>query len=124
MTPSSGSLLDVKRLDQRLMGLELRRRFLMSGERKRDARQKLLLGGLVVRAGLAEADRAFLLGALLELVKVSLTSDGYRRLREIGETALKAFLMTRRHYSWRRRLNGAGRQNTSELASHPGTDRG
>ncbi|NTH46724.1 conjugal transfer protein TraD [Agrobacterium sp. 13-626] len=71
----------------------------MSGERKRDARQKLLLGGLVVRAGLAEADRAFLLGALLELVKVSLTSDGYRRLREIGETALKAFLMTRRHYS-------------------------
>ncbi|NTF50345.1 conjugal transfer protein TraD [Rhizobium rhizogenes] len=61
----------------------------MSGERKRDARQKLLLGGLVVRAGLAEADRAFLLGALLELVKVSLTSDEYRRLREIGETAFK-----------------------------------
>lgn len=96
----------------------------MSGEHKRDARQKLLLGRLVVRAGLAETDRAFLLGALLELVKVSLTSDEYRRLREIGETALKAFLMTRRHYSWRRRLNGTGRQSTSELASHPGTDRG
>ncbi|NTG02328.1 conjugal transfer protein TraD [Agrobacterium rhizogenes] len=55
----------------------------MSGERKRDARQKVLLRGLIVRARLAEANRAFLLGALLELVKVSLTADEYRRLREI-----------------------------------------
>lgn len=61
----------------------------MSGERKRDARQKFLLGGLIVRAGLAEADRAFLLGGLTELAKLSPANGEYRRLKEIGETAFK-----------------------------------
>ena len=67
----------------------LRRRFLMSGERKHGARQKLLLGELFVRGRLAEANPAFLLGALLKLVKASLSWDEHCRPREIRRTAFK-----------------------------------
>lgn len=38
-------------------------------ERKKDTHQKIQLGGLVVKAGLRDADKAVLLGALLELAK-------------------------------------------------------
>ena len=41
----------------------------MTADRKKEAREKLLLGGIVVRAGLSKADRAFLLGGLLELAR-------------------------------------------------------
>lgn len=60
----------------------------MSEARKREARQKFLLGGLVVRAGLAEADRAFLLGALIEASRCMAGSDQHERLKAIG---LQAF---------------------------------
>ncbi|WFU50201.1 conjugal transfer protein TraD [Sinorhizobium terangae] len=62
----------------------------MTVDRKREARERFLLGGMVVRAGLTKADRAFLLGGLLELAKVAPGSSEHRRLREIGETAFKA----------------------------------
>lgn len=62
----------------------------MTVERKREAREQFLLGGMVVRAGLTKADRAFLLGGLLELAKVAPGSCEHRRLREIGEKAFKA----------------------------------
>ena len=65
----------LRRVDQQIAGLERRRRFLMTADRKREAREKFLLGGIVVRAGLLKADRAFLLGGLLE--------------RDIGEEAFK-----------------------------------
>jgi hypothetical protein len=57
----------------------------MTGERKRDAREKFLLGGIVVRAGLSKADRAFLLGGLIELAKLEPSSAEHRRLSNIGE---------------------------------------
>ena len=62
----------------------------MTADRKREAREKFLLGGIVVRAGLSKADRAFLLGGLLELASVTPGTSGYRRLRDIGEEAFKA----------------------------------
>lgn len=61
----------------------------MTADRKKDAREKFLLGGIVVRAGLSKADRAFLLGGLLELARVVSGSPEHRRLRDIGEEAFK-----------------------------------
>lgn len=61
----------------------------MTADRKRDAREKFLLGGIVVRAGLSNADRAFLLGGLLELARVVPGSPEHRRLRDIGEVAFR-----------------------------------
>ncbi|WP_046118684.1 conjugal transfer protein TraD [Ensifer aridi] len=62
----------------------------MTAERKREAREKFLLGGIVVRAGLTRADRAFLLGGLIELSHIAPGSAEHRRLRDIGEEAFKA----------------------------------
>jgi hypothetical protein len=62
----------------------------MTADRKQEAREKFLLGGIVVKAGLSKADRAFLLGGLLELARVAAGSSEYRRLRDIGEEAFKA----------------------------------
>ncbi|TIS70733.1 MAG: conjugal transfer protein TraD, partial [Mesorhizobium sp.] len=58
--------------------------------RKREAREKFLLGGIVVRAGLSNADRAFLLGGLLELASIKPGTSEHRRLRDTGEEAFKA----------------------------------
>ena len=63
----------------------------MTADRKRDAREKFLLGGLVAKAGLSKADRAFLLGALIELARLMPGSPEHRRLSHIGEAAFKAF---------------------------------
>ncbi|RVI92907.1 conjugal transfer protein TraD [Sinorhizobium meliloti] len=62
----------------------------MTADRKKDAREKFRLGGIVVRAGLSKADRAFLLGGLIELARVTPGSAEHRRLRHIGEEAFKA----------------------------------
>ncbi|WP_085027788.1 conjugal transfer protein TraD [Ensifer aridi] len=61
----------------------------MISDRKREAREKFLLGAIVVRAGLARADRAFLLGGLIELSQIAPGSAEHQRLREIGEKAFK-----------------------------------
>ncbi|MBY3238379.1 MULTISPECIES: conjugal transfer protein TraD [Rhizobium] len=62
----------------------------MTADRKRQAREKFLLGGIVVKAGLSKADRAFLLGGLIELANVMPGSPEHQRLRDIGEEAFKA----------------------------------
>jgi hypothetical protein len=62
----------------------------MTADRKKEAREKFLLGGIVVRAGLSKADRAFLLGGLVELARVTPGTAEHRRLRNIGEEAFKA----------------------------------
>jgi hypothetical protein len=61
----------------------------MTADRKQEAREKFLLGGIVVKAGLSKADRAFLLGGLLELARLAAGSPEHRRLRDIGEEAFK-----------------------------------
>lgn len=65
----------------------------MTADRKKEAREKFLLGGIVVRAGLSTADRAFLLGGLLELARIAPSSFEHRRLRGIGEEAFKTPMM-------------------------------
>jgi len=51
-----------------------------SDERKKDTREKIELGGLIVKAGLRYEKRALLLGALIELRK-RLNGDESERLR-------------------------------------------
>lgn len=80
----------LRRVDRQMAGLERRRRFLMTADRKKEAREKFLLGGIVVRAGLSKADRAYLLGGLIELARVASGSPEYQRLREVGEKAFMA----------------------------------
>lgn len=80
----------LKRVDQQLVALDRRRMVHMAVERKKEAREKFLLGGIVVKAGLAKADRAFLLGGLVELARVIAGSAEHRRLRDIGEEAFRA----------------------------------
>ncbi|ANL32028.1 conjugal transfer protein TraD (plasmid) [Rhizobium phaseoli] len=62
----------------------------MTAERKRDTREKILLGGIVIKAGLSKADRAFLLGGLIELARLMPGSPEHRRFSHIGEEAFKA----------------------------------
>ena len=66
---------------------ENKKRRTISESRKRDAREKIELGGLVVKAGLREADRAVLLGAMIELSKHSDNQSEWSRLRAIGRAA-------------------------------------
>ncbi|PDT26726.1 conjugal transfer protein TraD [Rhizobium sp. L9] len=62
----------------------------MMADRKKEAREKFLLGGLVFKAGLTKTDRAFLLGGLIELAGVVPGSPEHRRLRDIGAQAFRA----------------------------------
>ncbi len=59
----------------------------MSEDRKRDAREKIALGGLVTKAGLRHADKAFILGVLMEAAKIPPADPEYERLRTIGDAA-------------------------------------
>lgn len=62
----------------------------MTIDRKTDTRERLLLGSIVVKAGLARADRAFLLGGLIELARLGPDSPERQRLRKTGEEAFGA----------------------------------
>jgi hypothetical protein len=55
-------------------------RSVTSDARKKDTRDKIELGGLIVKAGLRFEKRALLLGALVEL-RERLKSDGSERTR-------------------------------------------
>jgi hypothetical protein len=61
----------------------------MTEDRKKDAREKITLGGLVVKAGLRQADRAFLLGVLLEAATVCVGSAEHHRLKAKGGMAFQ-----------------------------------
>lgn len=62
----------------------------MTDDRKKDAREKITLGGLVVKAGLREADRAFLLGVLLEAASIRTESNEHHRLKAKGAMAFRS----------------------------------
>jgi len=60
-----------------------------SAARKKDAHEKIQLGGLIVKAGLRYETRATLLGLLLDAAERLRADDNERsRLRSIGERAL------------------------------------
>ncbi|PRA80181.1 conjugal transfer protein TraD [Ochrobactrum sp. MYb29] len=61
-----------------------------TAERKQDARQKIELGGLVIKAGLRHADKAFILGALMEAAALPLHSPQRLRLTTTGSKELAA----------------------------------
>ena len=59
-----------------------------SDARKKDAREKIELGGLIIKAGLRYEKRALLLGALIELKQKLGADNGERqRLTAIGAEA-------------------------------------
>ncbi|HEV7434166.1 MAG TPA: type IV conjugative transfer system coupling protein TraD [Pseudorhizobium sp.] len=59
-----------------------------SQARKKDTREKIALGGLIVKAGLRYEKRALLLGALIELKGRLHSEEGERvRLTAIGAEA-------------------------------------
>ncbi|MCZ7448180.1 type IV conjugative transfer system coupling protein TraD [Agrobacterium rhizogenes] len=61
-----------------------------SDARKKDTREKIELGGLIVKAGLRYEKRALLLGALIELSQRLKADDTERsRLFAIGVEAFK-----------------------------------
>lgn len=62
----------------------------MTDDRKKDAREKITLGGLVVKAGLRQADRAFLLGVLLEAASIRTESNEHHRLKAKGAMAFRS----------------------------------
>ncbi|WP_348271712.1 conjugal transfer protein TraD [Mesorhizobium sp. Root102] len=55
--------------------------------RKRDTREKIQLGGLVVKAGLRTADRAVILGALIDAARRMDKQSELARLRAVGKAA-------------------------------------
>jgi len=57
--------------------------------RKDDARLKIELGGLVIKAGLKGAERAFVLGALVEAARLAPGSTEHARLVQIGKDNLR-----------------------------------
>jgi hypothetical protein len=60
-----------------------------SDARKKDTREKIELGGLIVKAGLRFEKRAVLLGALIELAR-RLSGDQQERAR-LAELGAEAF---------------------------------
>ena len=57
--------------------------------RKADTYRKILLGGLVIKAGLGELDRAVLLGLLIEGGALLQHPETVTKLRAIGDAAFK-----------------------------------
>ena len=53
-------------------------------DRKADARRKIALGGLIIKAGLDGLDAMALLGVLLEQRAVLDNAEEQRRLQEVG----------------------------------------
>ena len=61
---------------------------MVDSARKADTRRKIELGGLVIKAGIDELDRAALLGALLLAADIVQSGDGLLRARKLGASAL------------------------------------
>jgi hypothetical protein len=58
-------------------------------DRKKDAREKIQLGGLIVKAGLRETDKAVLLGILTDAAKRLGDTNQRDRWRALGKAAFK-----------------------------------
>src|SRR4051794_11725023 len=80
----------LRRLTQRLNRLQLRARMHADAERRRDTREKIEPGGLVVKAGLRQAARAVILGALIGAAQHDRHSAAVKRWRAIGQEAFQA----------------------------------
>ena len=72
-------------LKRALLMHERRYRASQTQARKKDAREKIQLGGLVVKAGLRSADRAVILGALIDAAARLGDATERARLAAIGK---------------------------------------
>ena len=61
----------------------------MDAARKADTYRKISLGGLVIKAGLVDLDRAVLLGLLIEGAATLSDAATVSKLRALGEAAFK-----------------------------------
>ena len=59
-------------------------------ERKLDTREKIQLGGLIVKVGLRDEDKDALLGGLVELAKTLQNPEARTRLTKIGKANFEA----------------------------------
>ncbi|UNE53895.1 conjugal transfer protein TraD [Bartonella machadoae] len=55
--------------------------------RRKDAREKIILGGLVIKAGLRDANKSFILGCLIKASKLNPNSKEYQEFEKIGNQA-------------------------------------
>lgn len=58
-------------------------------DRRKDAREKIELGGLLVKAGLRAESKAALYGGIMELAESMKDADEKKRLEAKGRPALK-----------------------------------
>lgn len=59
-------------------------------DRKKDAREKIALGGLIAKAGLRYEKRALILGALIDIKqRLKTIPEERERLTEIGKAAFE-----------------------------------
>lgn len=72
------------RLNLQIRELEGCRSSLIRNQRREDTKHKIALGGLVVKAGLRVADKAFILGTLMSAQALSVENPRWRELRQIG----------------------------------------
>lgn len=70
-----------------LRRIHKRIQFLSNEIRRKDAREKIILGGLIVKAGLRDADKSFILGCLLYAAKLDHNSKEYKEFQKIGKQA-------------------------------------
>lgn len=80
----------LKRVNQRIVFLERKRQSRMTQGHKREIHERTILGGLIIKAGLKNADRAFLLGALIEASQVPVGTIEHARLCALGAEAFRA----------------------------------
>ncbi|NNU62950.1 conjugal transfer protein TraD [Ochrobactrum soli] len=62
---------------------------LKKSDRTKDAHEKIQLGGLAVKAGLRNADKAFLLGVLITAARQKDDSAFVREMTALGKEAFK-----------------------------------
>lgn len=60
-------------------------------ERKLDTREKIQLGGLIVKVGLRDEDKDALLGGLIELAKALQNTNERTRLAALGKKEFQAY---------------------------------
>ncbi|WP_408914406.1 conjugal transfer protein TraD [Brucella pseudogrignonensis] len=77
-------------MERRLVRLLKIASYEKTDRRKKDARQKIELGGLIIKAGLRHADKAFILGALMQAAALPLHSPERQRLTVTGRSELSA----------------------------------
>lgn len=61
--------------------------------RKGDTRHKIELGGLVIKAGLGDEDRAVILGALLDAARAIKSLNGSDKRERFSMVGKQAFLL-------------------------------